>query len=156
MCVRHVFGCVLGRASSYVCVCVCIDVCVYVCRPIMLWKKDRMKHAEIQQSKLHVSISRAWTDKRRILGLITRLIKSQYCRQLCRVFALVRGLSLEHSRQWNVAPQRNTNVDIVQGKQVWHTRTNSMHSQAWARHVQAWARHARSKGTRRWGHGALK
>ena len=72
MCVRHVFERVLGRASSYVCVCLCIDVCVYVCRPIMLWKKDRMKHAEIQQIKLHVSINRAWTDKQRVCDLLTR------------------------------------------------------------------------------------
>jgi len=28
-----------------------IDVCVHVCRPVMLWKEDRMKHAEVKQSK---------------------------------------------------------------------------------------------------------
>ena len=62
MCVRRVFGRVFGRASSYVCLCVCIDVCMYVCRPVMLWKWDRMKHAEAKQSKLHVSRSRTRTN----------------------------------------------------------------------------------------------
>jgi len=39
MCVRRVFWCVLGRASSYVCLCACINECVYLCRPVMLCKE---------------------------------------------------------------------------------------------------------------------
>jgi len=72
VCVLRVFGRVFGCASLYVCVCVCINVCVYVCMPVMLWKLDRMKHAEVQQSKVHVNTER---DKWRVWGLITRRMK---------------------------------------------------------------------------------
>jgi len=75
--------------------------------------------------------------------------ENHYCCQVCRVLALVHGRFLEYSRQCNVAPQQNTNVDSMQGKQAWQTRANTLHAQAWAKYMQAGAGHARTKGTRK-------
>jgi len=68
------------------------------------------------------------------------------------VFVPVHGRSLKYSRQWNVAPQQNTNVNSVQGKQVWqtHANENALAGMGKARagkcracvhegHAQAWA-----------------
>jgi len=74
---------------------------------------------------------------------------NDYCHQVCQVFAMGHGRSLEYSCQCNVAPQQNTNVDSMQGQHAWQTRANRTHAQAWARHVQAGAWHERTKGTHR-------
>jgi len=51
-------------ACVFVCVRVCvINVGVYLCGPVMVCQEDRMKHAEVRYSMVHVDRSRIQANR---------------------------------------------------------------------------------------------
>jgi len=118
----------------------CVCVCVWMCKCVYLglsWCGSRTERSTLSKTEHEAYRQKQHTAKRRVWGLITRRMKNHHGHQLCRVFAFVHGRSLEYSRQCNVAPQQNSNLDSVQGKQAWQTRANRTHAQAWAMHLHA-------------------